>query len=48
MTDNCEKKLENFADLAEDKAETTALKVMESLSDKVIGRVQTLMTEHTT
>lgn len=44
MTDKCEKKLENFADLAEDKAESTAYKVIDNLADKVIGRVETLMT----
>ena len=48
LTDKCEKKLENFADLAEDKAESTAYKVIDNLADKVIGRVETLMTQHTT
>ena len=44
LIDHCDKKMENFADLAEDKAESTAYKVIENLADRVVGRVETLKT----
>ena len=45
----CEKKIENFCDLAEEEAESESLcyKVMNNLSHKVIGRLETLMSDHT-
>ena len=42
LTDKFDKKLEDFAGLAHEEAESTTFKVIENHADRVIGRIQTL------